>query len=180
MLMEKAAQTRKQLVDFKTILPFLNSLENKLSSMPKVQYYEGIEGLKKIVDDSCSKDEEVLFISNNNDMHPELREYIEAIYIPKIATHKSKGKMLINDGEKSKKHVEKIRKVKSDQKDEIIFIDPKKYPFKVTTIIHDNKVSFASYDPKDMTGIIIENTLFADHMRTVFNVLMDHFKSQNN
>jgi len=173
-LLEKEAETKQQQRELKELLPFLKSLKNRFSPLPKVRYYEGIEGLKRLVDYTCEKDEEILFMSGHNEMHPQLRKYIERVYVPTVRQHIKKHRMIINDGEKSRAFCKKSE----GTCEEIIFIDPKEHPFKLTTFVHGNRVAFASYNPKDLTGIVIENQFIADHMREVYKILEKYFKGK--
>jgi hypothetical protein len=39
-------------------------------------------------------------------------------------------------------------------------------------------VNLFSYDSVDLSGIVIENPLVAEHMRVIFNVMKEYFKKQ--
>ena len=140
--------------------------------MPKVQYYEGLEGLYRMLDDFCAEDQTVLYISGHNMMHPSVREYTYNVYIPKSNKHRNKNKIILSEGAKAREY----EKVAAQAYDEFIFADPKEFPFGLTTAIYGNKTAFWSYDPKDMTGVIIENQLIADQMRTLFVALRTSVK----
>lgn len=171
-LLERNAKAKKQLNDYKDLLPMLHSLQNQSSPIPKVRYYEGVEGLCRIVDVFCEDDAFVFYVSSHNNMHPKVRDYVESIYLNKSRKHKNKNKMILHDGKAAKKYVDKSR----DVYDEVIFIDPEKNPLNLTTGVFNNKTVFLSYDPKDMSGIVIENQLIADHMKTIFKTLQHHFQ----
>ena len=81
----------------------------------------------------------------------------------------------IQIGEKARAHCTKSE----GTCEEIIFVDPKEHSFKLTTTIHGNRVSFASYNPKDLTGIVIENQFIADHMREIYKILEEYFKGKH-
>jgi hypothetical protein len=149
-------------------------MENKLTQIPKVQYFEGYEGLCRMLDDFCAVDQTVLYISGHNMMHPRVREYTYNVYLPICNKHQNKNKIILNDGEKAREY----ERVAGKAYDEFIFADPKKYPLSLTTAIYGNKTAFWSYDPVDMTGVIIENHLIANQMRTIFEVMKEKFKSQ--
>lgn len=171
-LLQKNAVLKKQMSDFKDMLPLLKGLKGKQSLTPKVTYYEGLDSLFRTIDDVYSRDESVYFISSHNNMHPQIREYIEKIYIPKSKKHVHKNQMILSDGEAARSYIKKAEGVY----DEVIFIDPKLNPFKITLAIHGNKVDLISYDPSDLSGIVIENPLVADHMRTIFGIVKEHFR----
>lgn len=165
-LLEKAAETKKQLNEYHELLPLFNSLQNKQSSIPKVRYFEGVKGLCRLIGDCCEEDQTVLFISEHNTMHPKIKDYVNNVYLPAASKHKNKNKMIINKGPEAKEYAEKA----SQAYDEIIFNDPKKYSFTLTTAVYGDKVALCSYNPADLSGIIIENKLIADQMRTMFEI----------
>lgn len=175
-LLKKAAKTKKLIQDYKELLPSLEDFQNTFSTTtPTTRYFEGIEGIRRLIDDNCRKDETVLFISgHNNMMDPRVQKYITDIYIPISKKHKNKNKMIIQDGEQARAFAKKAEGVY----DEITFIDPEKYPLSITTAIYGDRISLSSSNPKDMSGILIKNQLVANHMRTIFNILKEHFQNE--
>ena len=173
-VLEKIANAKKLYSDFKETLPFLLSLQNKFSSIPKVRYFEGVEGLCRMLDDFCEKDQTVLYISGHNMMHPKIREYTYETYMPISNKHANKNKIILNDGNLSRQY----SKIAKDAYDEFIFVDEKVCQFTLTTAIYGNKVAFWSYDPADMSGVIIENSLIAENMRNIFNILSSYFRTK--
>ncbi|HCW32724.1 MAG: Transcriptional regulator, TrmB [Candidatus Peregrinibacteria bacterium GW2011_GWF2_39_17] len=171
-LLQRQAEIKKQISDFKELLPVLAGLQNR-QLVPKVKYYQGLESLYRTIDDCCAKDESVFFISSHGNMHPKIREYIERVYIPKSKKHISKNKMILSDSKLSRDYVKKAQGIY----DEVIFVDPVKNPFKLTVAIHGDLVDFISYDPGDLSGVVIENHLIAEHMKVVFNVLKSYFSA---
>ncbi|MBL4694640.1 hypothetical protein JKY72_04695 [Candidatus Gracilibacteria bacterium] len=164
---QKKASLRKLESDFNEILPYLEGLQTSGTPMPKVRYYEGLEGLYRTIDDCCDQDETVHFISSHNNMHPKIRDYIEKIYIPRSQKHKNKNVMIINEGQSADTYLQKAAGVYK----EVHKVDPQKNLFKLTTAIHGNNTLFISYAPEDLSGLIIENELIADHMRTIFDIV---------
>src|SRR3989339_310753 len=129
-LLEKKAKVQKLINDSQTFIPILNTIKQSKINKSNVLYFEGIEGLCRMLDDFATKDQTVLYISGHNMMHPKAREY---------------------------------KKIASESYDEFIFVDFQKFPFTLTTAIYGDKTAFWSYDPKDMSGVIIENRLIADN-----------------
>jgi sugar-specific transcriptional regulator TrmB len=172
-ILEKQAESKRQMQEFKDLLPLLNSIQNQFSQVPKVQYYEGVDGLCRILDDFCKIDQTVLYISSHNNMHPKIRKYVYDVYLPICNKQSHKNKIILNEGKKSDEYKQKASKAY----DEFIFTNPEKYKFSLTTAIYGDKVAFWSYDPKDMSGVIIENQLIADNMRTMFKALKENIQA---
>lgn len=172
-LLQRQAEAKRQLNEFKNFLPMMASLENR-QLVPKVCYYQGLESLCRTVDDCCAKDETVLFVSSHGNMHPKIRDYIERIYVPKSREHVRKNKMILSDSKVARDYVKKAEGVY----DEVVFVNPAENPFKLTVAVHGDSVDFISYDPSDLSGVVIQNPLIAEHMRVTFNILKAHFGEQ--
>ena len=166
-LIQRQAEAKKRLNDFHDLLPFLSNLQGSGQLLPKVKYYQGIDSLLRTIDGCCAKDEAVWFISSHSNMHPKIREYIESVYIPKSRGHVHKNKMIISDLPVSRGYVARAKGVY----DEVIFVNPAQNPFKLTVAIHGSSVDFISYDPSDLSGVVIKNQLIADHMRVIFEMM---------
>ncbi len=172
-LLDQLARTKKQMSEFQDLLPIMDGIRKHRPLAPKVTYYEGLESLYRMIEDCCEKDESVWFISSHNNMHPKIREYIERVYVPKSKKHIHKNKMILSDGEPARKYLKQA----SGVYDESILVDPQKNPFELTVAIHGDRVDFISYDPRDLSGVIIENPLIATHMRSVFEIMRSYFKN---
>ncbi len=150
----------------------MSAIPNQLSLAPKVQYFEGLEGMLRTIDIRSQNDETSYVLSGHNNMHPKVREYYENSYIPKASKHKNKKKIIINDGKPARDYIKKAK----DVYDEIIFVDPKKHKMTLTSVVQGNTTILMSYDPQDMSAIVIENRLIAEHMRTMFDMIKESSK----
>lgn len=174
LLLEKQASAKKQLADFREILPLLNDLNNKASSVPKVRYFEGFDSMCRMVDETCQNDQQVLFVSGPKSMHPKLSEYIENVYVPVSKKHANKNRMIIIDSKNARDYAKSAK----DAYEKMLFVQPEEMNSKLTMAIFDNKTLFASYHPDDMTGVIIENQFIADHMKGMFEMLWGNIQKR--
>lgn len=170
-LLDKVAHFKRLIADFKHVAPLMDSLKRANTLSPLVQYYEGYEGLCRMLDDFAAIDQTVLYISGHNMMHPDIRKYVYDVYLPICDKHKHKNKIILNDGAKAREYQKKAK----NSYDEFVFVKSKDFPLTLTTAIYGDKVAFWSYDPDDMTGVIIQNRLIAEHMRTIFGVMKKYF-----
>lgn len=170
-LQERVAREQKLMADYQDLLPFFNQLQNTESPLPKVRAFEGVQGLCNLIQDIYSEDVPGLFISEHSSMHPKIKDFVLKNYLPAARAHKHKKKMIISKTPQAEAYVKRAK----GTYDEIFFVDPKEFPFSHTTVVYGNKVAFCSYNPADLTGVIIENKLIADQIRTVFGVLKKYF-----
>src|SRR3989344_5939535 len=76
----KQAQMQKNLAkDADDLLPELIALHNK-GDRPKVRFYEGMEGLEYVYEDSLSSSEDIYSTSTYEEMHDTLPKYFSSYY----------------------------------------------------------------------------------------------------
>jgi len=171
-LLGKAASVKKSINDFKEIFPILNDMQGQVNPMTKVQYFEGIESLCRLIDDDINDNVGGLYLSGHNNMHPKIREYLKRVYVPSLKNRDGRNQMIIKDGEMAREYTSWVK----DYED-VIFADPEIFKMKYTIAIYGNKVAFCSYDPSDLCGIIIENSLITNGMRAMFEVMKNSIKT---
>ncbi|MFA6570728.1 MAG: hypothetical protein WCT77_05765, partial [Bacteroidota bacterium] len=145
---------------------------NLISGNPGIQYFEGEEGIIRVVFDSLSSKTEIYqYIDNEaaNKYFPEInKEYVRV--------RKEKGikkKMITIDGEYIRKNAGKYDKEFTD----IHLIDGKKYPFATAMSIYDNKISYITLKEDKKIGFIIDDADIAKMHRTLFEYMWENTKS---
>lgn len=147
----------ERLTVVKKIMPDLEEARRHEVSRPKIELYEGREGLKTVMEDLLTTKEELLTIASN--------KYLKKIfefYFPQFVKRRVKlgirTKLLTDD------------KVLTKELIEFKFL-PKNYTFKTATWIYDNKVAMLSLSQKEPVGVIIEDTEIANSQRNQFHLL---------
>jgi sugar-specific transcriptional regulator TrmB len=146
------------------IIPNLKKIYETTTEKPRTEVYEGLEGLKTILDDMIKTKKEILVYGSTQNMHiylmhnfPQyIKRRVNAGIYTKIVDTKS------TDSEKmNKKSKEELREMR--------FL-PEIINFPTTTNIYGNKVSIMSFKD-DFVGIIIDNKDIANTQRQIFNLL---------
>ena len=159
---KEISERTNQLERVKNVLPEMKFLHNVLGR-PKVRFYEGIQGLKDVYEDTLTSSEEIRAYATVDDMHKAMPAYFSTYYkrraeknisiraiIPETPTGKAR----------SVKDVEEKRQTK--------LIPADKYYFSPEINIYDNKVMIASW--REKLGIIIESTEIADAMKKTYEL----------
>ncbi|MFC1810935.1 TrmB family transcriptional regulator [Patescibacteria group bacterium] len=138
----------------------LRSMINPHTTLPKVRFYEGVDGLINLFnDESFLNDDEVTYgvYRYYEDAPKELLDYLHDEYDFKKKKSKNKSFIIRNDLPGS------IRRSKADKElhRTSLFISTNEFPFESSFQIYKNKIAFYSYQKSDMTGVLIEN----EHMR---------------
>jgi len=146
------------------ILPDLKKIYKSAVEKPKIEFYEGKEGLKTILDDLIRTKKEILVYCSTKKQLQLLRFYfpnfikrrVKARIKTKVITERSKEALKIHEKDK-----EELREMK--------FL-PENMEFPTSTNIYVNKVAILSLE-KDIVGVIIESEDIANSQRMVFDLL---------
>lgn len=155
-LKEKESKIIKVLPDLKEI--YQSSIEK-----PKVELYEGKEGLKTILDDIIRTKKEILVYGSTEKQLKILQFYFPNYIIRRIKT-KIHTRVIT---EKSPWTIEKLKTEKKELR-ESKFIPNIEFP--TVTYIYGNKVAILSLE-KEIIGLIIENKAISDTQKQIFELL---------
>ena len=144
------------------IIPELKSIHN-IKDRPKVLFYEGKEGLKKVYEDTLTSTETIRAYANLKYMDQGLPGYFPE-YFKRRA---SRGIAIRAIGPKTEENIS-LTKRNIEEKRETALVPKDKYDFFPEINIYDHKVMIASW--REQLGIIIESAEIADAMKKVFEL----------
>lgn len=158
----KLKQAQEELQASKKILPELKSVFNK-TDKPKVKFYEGLDGLKEVLEDTLTANEQLVGYSVAESYFDVLPEYGMGYLKRRIAKGIS-GRFIAPDTpgtrERAKHDKAELRETRLVPKD--------KLNIEIEINIYDNKVIMASF--KEELGIIIESQKIADAQKQIFEL----------
>lgn len=162
-ILEKQAQeAENKISEIKKIIPDLKSIHN-VRGRPKVRFYEGVNGLKDVYEDTLTSHEEILAYANVDQMHQTLLGYFPKYY--KERTEKNISiRAIIPDSPVGRNRAGEDEK----EKRETALVPIEKYNFSPEINIYDNKVMIASW--REKLGIIIESAEIADAMKKIYEL----------
>ncbi len=161
-LKEKIHEDQERLIRAEKLVPELEAIYN-VAGRPSVRFYEGIEGLRQVYEDTLSSHEAIRAYATVDDMHKGLPNYFPEYYkrraekdiaIRAIVPATETGKERMTQDEKEKR--------------ETALVPADKYYFHPEINIYDNKVMIASW--REKLGIIIESEEIADAMKKVYEL----------
>ncbi|EKD48276.1 MAG: transcriptional regulator TrmB [uncultured bacterium] len=163
-LEEKYAKAKK-------LLPELLSITNTLVYKPKIQYYEGLEGVKNIFEETLNADKELLGYTNL----AILPDVVTGDYLREYAIRKMKKgiktRMLSPISGKALSYLDKYYPKDFDRNlVEIFFVNPEEFMFEYEINIFGNRVSIVSLKPDELMGMIIESPIYAKTQKAIFNL----------
>jgi len=164
------ANLAEQKKEIKTILPQIKSLRKKKDIYPRIQFFEGIEGIKQAYEDTLQNNvEKVLrdFTGTDAIFNTMPHEWVE-YYLQKRARLGIKCLDIAPDTEWSRKS--KTRD--SDLLRTTKFI-PEKFQFNTEIDIYDDKTAIMSFSEKEPIAVIIEDTNTAQTMKKMFEYIYE-------
>lgn len=151
-------------------LPELLSITNTLALKPKIKYYEGLEGVKNIMQDTLTAKKELLGYSNLQGVSEIFGEFVKNYGSQKMKKQ-IKTRLICPSSEDAFEYVKK-----SYPKDfppdliEILFVNPREFWFENEIMIYDDKVAVISLNKDELNGMIFESPVYARSQRAIFNL----------
>lgn len=148
-------------------LGLMISKYNLFIGKPNVQFYEGIEGIKKVALDSLSSQTDICsFVDTDTllEIYPDLNKE----YVGKRLNNTIKKKIISTDSPIVRTIAKTDDKNFTEQR-----IVNKKIHFATIVMIYDNKVSYITLDPKKHIGVIIEDPDIYKTNQAIFDYIWD-------
>ncbi len=164
----------------KEILPDLKSLFDISRGRPSVSFFEGAEGLKTVLTDILNEAKEVFILGEGESFVNAIPGWIDA-YIKKRAGKNIKVKMILRATQYGIDSIKKIRSSGGGLNNSLqVRMLPEGYRIDYSGFdIYNNKVVLYSFE-KDNHAVVVESTVIARMMKTVFESLWNEAEKYNN
>ena len=149
-----------------TILPEIQNMQKQELFRPKMRYYEGLEGVKRLYEDTLAEGKTIYAFEDVHDFPPELKAWLFENYVPRRVEKGIFAHVL------TPKNPENIRYREDDKvaQKETRFIPKSDFPIEIEINIYGHKTAFFSYNPEEMFSVILESQAIAKSMKSIFNL----------
>lgn len=170
LLENRKSEINDRIEQVKTYLPQMEALYNPKIELPKVMFYEGKEGIKKIYQDILKSEDKKTFAALSLDsMEEDLKRWAKTTFTKKKIKKGIHSKVLL-----SSKNSKSYTKLDKKHLRESVVIPHEKYPFEVEIDVYSHdKTAFISYDESEMMGVIIESPKIARTLKSLFSLVWD-------
>lgn len=158
------AREKQHVKELESAVPNLKALANLTGHRPSVRFFEELEGVKAVYEDSLAARTEILNYANSQEIRDHWPNY-DIEYVAKRAEKKIWLRGIAPDDG----HGRDVQSNDAKFYREIRLIDPKKLPFNNEINIYDNKISIVSFI-KPIFGLIIESKALAETQRSIFEM----------
>lgn len=165
-LLDKKISTERQILALEKVLPELESLYNYSEVKPKIRFYEGVEGLKQIYQDTLEEKKEILAFTAYHRVDASLKRWLDKHYVPQRVKRNIFAKVIAPSSE----FAQKFKRLDSRQNRHTLLVPADKFPFSIEVNIYGNKVAIISFVKKEMMGVIIESKEVAATFRLIFQL----------
>lgn len=152
--------------EFKTVIPDLLAIAGKFGIKPKIKWFEGLDEMKVLYQDTLQSTVPILAFVWNHVAHPDMMTYFDKHYLPRRKKKKVFAQVLLSESPANRLY----HMQDSDNYRESRFLDPLHWDIQCEINIYwPNKVFIAMYNAADMCGLMIESETVYETMKTIFN-----------
>ncbi len=160
---QKISELNDQIQVAQNILPELQSFQGKSPTRPKVVFYEGIDGLKKVYEDTLTSSETLRSFAYVDSMHEGIPDYF-----PEYYKRRSEKNIHIRSVHPDTNVAKERVALDKEEKREGRLIPKNKFSFTPEVQFYDGKINIASW--KEKLGIIIESREIYDAFVVMFEL----------
>lgn len=139
---------------------------------PKVRYFEGVQGIKQVMEDTLTSKTPLCCYSTIDKWYAreDLKKYILNYGMDRVKKKKLPLRSILTDTPLTRDYLKVYPKNKSKKLSESRWLPKGIEPFTNEINIYDDKIAICSLDGKELLGIIIESKEIANTQRSIFEL----------
>lgn len=151
-----------------SIIPELNSLYNLTSSKPGIVFFEGVEGIKKIYDDTLKVGEPIYAFLTPEEVVPALYHWLQRNYTQRRVEKGIEVSAIVSQKAEETEYTKEAKMTLRNIK----VIKSKEFPFSNEINVYGNKVAIMDFrDHRRVSGYVIESKFLSETMRSIFRIV---------
>ncbi len=167
---KKKRELRKIELTFEELLPEIQALFKQAPEKPRVQYYEGINGMQQMNQDiinTLSNGGTTYSYAHVDNLEKAFENYsdIHEGHVSLRVQHNIHNRAIVHNSPL----INKMIKTRKQRLLELLVVDKKYFPFRNDVTIYKNKIAILSLDPEKI-GVIIESKDIYEDQLAIFNL----------
>lgn len=148
------------------LLPEIKNIQQQELHLPKMRYYEGEEGIKRVYEDTLAEGETIYAFEDVGEFSPKLKTWLFDYYIPRRLEKEVFAYVL------TPKNPDNVSYRKNDKEalKETRFIPKTNFPIEIEINIYGQKTAFFSHKSEEIFAAILESKGIANSMKSIFNL----------
>lgn len=145
-----------------------------VSALPKVRFYEGLEGVKRVYEDTLApgggraQGGMIRAFLTVDTIPEELREFFVHHYMPELLKRKIVSHIVMPESDKARRYSKRDKRYNR----KTVFVKPGEFPFETEVAIYGkDRVAFISFREGDLTAVLIENQAIHHTLAAVFELM---------
>lgn len=147
------------------VLPELSHLYQEMHNRPGVKFYEGKEGVWKVMQDTLTAKEEIYSIVDVEAVRKYIKEINEK-YVNLRNKKQIKKRLLVVDSEYSRNHFKN-----TGQHSNVRFIKSTIKPFNTTIQIYDGKIAYITMTDEFLSSMIVNDPFIYSMHKNLFEII---------
>lgn len=168
-----AHNLEQQYAEFQSALPGLLSIAEKWYYKPKVQFFDGFEGIKHMYESTLLHIWPLYAFMNLANADPQVIKRINEKYIPQRINKKIQAKALISEWSNNKDIYSIVNwDLKSKAFTNYKVVSDKKFQLEnQITLVGWDKVLILNFNSEELNGVIIQSKSYYNTMLNMFNFI---------
>jgi len=150
------------------VLPEFINVYQQSQNMPGVKFYEGLEGVKKVLDDSLTSKTEILVVADLEAINKYIKD-INDEYVKQRKKKNIKKRILVLDSEYARNYFK--TEYGAAEVTDIKFCPLKISPFRTGIQIYDNKISYITMTDSLLTATIVNDPYIYSMQAALFEFI---------
>lgn len=152
-------------------IPQFNSLMNPYSLNPKVRFFDGVEGIEHVMEDTLTAKTPICCYANIDSWfaHEGLKKYLIEYGKKRVVQKKIPERVILTDTPIGRKYMEEDYP-RDEKMTEVRWASSGIPPFSNEINIYDDKIAFCSLGRHELLGVIIESEEITNTQRGIFEL----------
>lgn len=149
-------------------LPEFSTYLQEYSSVPKVRFYEGVEGIKTVYEDTLKFKGPIRAFLAVDTIPVEIKSFLTDEYMPELLRRNIRSEIVAADSDRARRYKERDSKYLRTT----VLVKPARNLFETEIALYGtDRVAFVSFKEGDLTAVIVENQAIYHTMLAIFEML---------